>query len=73
MERETTGWPWRSGLGLATKCMSKVTSVHLKSFYLTKLFLPLQVCFLMSLEAVDFWDHMTMGQMSQEGSLITIA
>lgn len=39
---------------------------------LMKVFLSLQVCFLMSLEAVDFRDHMSMGQMFQEGSLMAV-
>lgn len=46
---------------------------HYLILNLTKVFLSLQVCFLMSLEAVDFRDHMSMGQMSQEGSLIAVA
>lgn len=57
MEQET-GLLWLCGLGLATKCMSHVTSVYLVSFYfinhsvlnVMKVFLSLQVCFLMSLE-----------------------
>lgn len=81
MGHETTCWLPLSSLGLASTWVCRVTSVYLVSFYfnsylilnLTKAFLSLQACFLMSLEAVGLRDHMSMGQMSQEGSLIAVA
>ena len=64
----------------AIKYMFRVISTYLGFFYfsnylilsLTKVFLSLKACFLMPLEAIDFRDHMSLGWMSQEGSLIAI-
>lgn len=52
IKHKTTGWLWLSRLGLATKCISSMTSVYLVSFCfnnylilnLMKVFLSLQVC-----------------------------
>lgn len=70
-----------TGSGLAIKYMFRVPSVYFVpfNFYnslipsVTKVFLSLQVCFLMSLSAVDFGYHVFLGWVSQEGSLITVA